>query len=305
VARLRRLAADLGPSETVSLKMVPESDLDRLRVAPDDPLRELVRLANPMSEEMAVMRRSLLPGLLRAAARNQAHQRPAGALFEIGPTYAPRPDGLAEERAWLAALLFGAPERAHWRAAPAPVDLFAATGLAEALGRGVRVRVSAAPGAAAPYGHPVRQAVLRAGGADVGWAGEIHPLVLREFDVRGPAAALVLDLPALLAARPAAPQFADLLSVPVSTRDLAVVVGEDARAADLAAAALGAGGPLVRDAVVFDRYAGAPVPDGKVSLALRLSIADPGRTLTDEEIEGAVDAVVRALREGFGAELRA
>ncbi len=56
---------------------------------------------------------------------------------------------------------------------------------------------------------------------------------------------------------------------------------------------------------MFDRYAGAPVPDGKVSLALRLSIADPGRTLTDDEIEGAVDAVVRALRERFGAELRA
>ncbi len=226
VARLRRLAADLGLSETLSLKMVPESDLDRLRLAPDDPRRDLVRLANPMSEEMAVMRRALLPGLLRAAARNQAHQRPAGALFEIGPAYAPRPDGLAEERPWLAALLFGTPERSHWRAPPPPVDLYAATGLAEALGRGVRARVAAAPGAAAPYGHPARQAVLRAGEADVGWAGEVHPLVLREFDVRGPAAALLLDLPALLAARSAAPQFADLLSVPVSTRDLAVVVGE-------------------------------------------------------------------------------
>jgi len=314
VLRLSRRAADLGLSEAVTYRFVPESDADRLRLAADDPRRRVVRLANPLSEEMAVMRRSMLPGLLRAAARNQRHQRPAGGLFEVGRTYAPREDGLAEEREWFAALVFGAPVRDHWRA-PAPAnDVWSAIGLAEALARTGGVRLRPTPNAA-PYFHPVRQARLLAAGRDgeaaddappVAWAGEVHPLVLRAFDVTGPVTAVVIDLAALLAAAPAgATPFEDLLTVPVSTRDVAVVVPAEVRAADLVATARAAGAPLVREAGVFDRYAGAQVGEGLVSLALRLVIADPGRTLTDAEIGEAVERVRAALAARHGASLRA
>ena len=96
--RLEPLAADLGLSEAVTYRQVPEADPDALRLAAGDPRRPGRDLAHPMSGEMAVMRRSMLPGLLRAVARNQAHQRADGGLFEIGRTYAPREDGLADER---------------------------------------------------------------------------------------------------------------------------------------------------------------------------------------------------------------
>ena len=91
--------------------------------------------------------------------------------------------------------------------------------------------------------------------------------------------------------------------MPVSTRDLALVVAEGVAAADLVAAARAAGAPLVRDVRVFDRYAGEQVEEGHVSLALRLSLADPGRTLTDDEIDAAVARVRDALAER-GARLR-
>jgi phenylalanyl-tRNA synthetase beta chain len=302
--RLARRAADLGLAEAISYHFVPASDVDRLRLAPDDPRRELVRIANPLSEEMAVMRRSLVPGLLRAAARNQARQLPAGALFEAGRTYAPLPDGMADEREWLVGLLFGQPPREHWRRPPEPVDLFRVKGIAEALAASARVALETGP-AAQPYGHPARQAELRAGGAKVGWCGEIHPLVLRDFDVRGPAAAFGLDLGALFEAAPAGwPEYRAMLSVPASQRDLAVVVDDTVAAADLVAAAREAGGDLVREVRVFDRYAGDQVPEGSVSLALRLVIADPDRTLTDDEIDAPVEAVARALEARFGAERR-
>ncbi len=302
--RLTRLAADVGFSEAITLHFVPASDADRLHLVADDPRRQVVRLANPLSEDVAVMRRALLPGLLRAAARNQAHQHPSGAIFEVGRTYAPRPDGLADEREWLVAMMFGQPARDHWRAPARAVDFWAAKGVAETLARAADVRVTVAS-ASANYGHPVRQAELRAGGAKVGWVGEIHPAVLRNFDVRGPVAVVGLDLQALLDAAPAErPAFEDLLSVPASTRDLALVVGDTVRASDLIAAARNSGGALVRDVRLFDRYVGDPVPAGKVSLALRLTIADPGRTLTDDEIEAPVGAVIAALRDGFEAELR-
>jgi phenylalanyl-tRNA synthetase beta chain len=301
--RLARLAADLGLSEAITYRFVPESDADALRLAPDDPRRAVVRLANPLTEEMAVMRRSMLPGLLRAVARNQAHQGVSGGLFEIGRTYAPRPDGMADEREWLAAVLWGRRGGDHWRAAPGPVDVHAATGLAGALTRAAGARLEVRPNAA-NYFHPVRQARLVDGEDPVAWAAEVHPLVLRAFEVTGPVAAVVIDLERLLAAAPAEPpQFRDLVSVPVSTRDLAVVVAEDLPAADLVAAARTAGGAIVSDVAVFDRYAGEQVGAGRVSLAIRMTLVEPGRTLTDAEIDAAVARVTDALAER-GARLR-
>jgi phenylalanyl-tRNA synthetase beta chain len=293
--RLARLAADLGLSEAVSYHFVPEADADALRLAPDDPRRRVVRLAHPMSGEMAVMRRSMLPGLLRAVARNQAHQRADGGLFEIGRTYAPREDGLADERRFLAAVRWGEVGGEGWRGERRPVDVHVAAGLAAALigAAGVAAEPSAN---AAPYFHPVRQARMTAAQAPLAWVGEVHPLVLRAFDAAPPVAALVVDMDALLAAAPTAPPaYRDLLTVPVSTRDVAVVVPEGARSADLVAAARAAGAPLVRSVRVFDRYVGEQVGEGNVSLALRLELADPGRTLTDEEIDAAVARVLEAL----------
>ena len=302
--RLERLAADLGLSEAITYHLVPEGDPDALRLAPDDPRRDPVRLAHPMSGEMAVLRRSMLPGLLRSVARNQAHQRADGGLFEIGRTYAPREDGLADERSFLAAVLWGRVGAEGWRAAPRPADVHAATGLAAALIGAAGVAVEPRPNAA-PYFHPVRQARLVAGDAVLGWAGEVHPLVLRAYDVTPPVAAAVLDLDAILAAAPAdPPAYEDLLTVPVSTRDLAVVVPETTRAAELVGAAREAGAPLVRSVRVFDRDAGEQVGEGRVSLALRLELADPGRTLTDDEIDAAVARVREAL-EAVGGRLRA
>lgn len=302
--RMTRLAADLGFSEAITLHFVPASDADRLQLAPDDPRRQVVALANPLSEDVAVMRRSLLPGLLRAAARNQAHQHPSGAVFEVGRTYAPLPDGLADEREWLVGMMFGQPARDHWRAPARTIDLWGVKGIAETLARAAGVQIATAT-ASATYGHPLRQAELQAAGAKVGWVGEIHPTVLRNFDVRGPVAVVGLDLQALLDAAPAErPAFEDLLSVPASTRDLALVVADTVRASELVAAAREAGGALVRDVRLFDRYVGDPVPAGKVSLALRLTIADPGRTLTDDQIDAPVTTVRDALRDAFEAELR-
>jgi len=301
--RLARRAADLGLSQAITYSMVPESDADRLRMADDDPRREVVKLAHPLSEEMGVLRRSMLPGLLRAAAHNQAHQRAYGGLFEFGRTYAPAAEGLADERDWFAALLFGQPESDQWRLEASPVDFFTAKGLIEELAGTARVSLQSHPNSA-PYFHPARQARLQSGDDVIGWAGEVHPLVTDEFGVRGPAAAVVLDLDALRAASPEKPiQFEDLVTVPVSRRDLALIVDDAVPAARLPEVARSAA-KLVRDAHVFDRYAGDQVPEGKVSLALRLVIADPGVTLTDEEIDAQVRAIAGALDAELGATLR-
>jgi phenylalanyl-tRNA synthetase beta chain len=273
-----------------------------LRLAEDDPRRHVVAIANPISEEMAVMRRSLLPGLLRAVAVNQSHQRRDGGLFEIGRTYAPRSDGQADEPEQIACVLFGSPGASGWRQSPDPVDVFSATGVGAALAATARVKLSPAVGAE-PYLHPVRQAKLVAGAATIGVAGEVHPLVLEAAGVDGPVAFASLSLAEILEAQAAHPGFEDLISVPVSTRDVAVVVSEGVRSVDLVDCAKSAGAPLVRSAEIFDRYVGEQVPDAHVGLAIRLTLVEPGRTLTDEEIDAAVGRVVGALADA-GATLR-
>jgi len=139
----------------------------------------------------------------------------------------------------------------------------------------------------------------------VGVAGELHPAVLRDFGVRGPVAALTLMVRELVKVRPADPRrYTDLISVPVSTRDLALLIPDTVTAAHVLDVAREAGGHLVRGAEVFDHYAGDQVPDGRVSLAIRLTIAEPGRTLTDDEIDGVTQRAVAALGDQVGAELR-
>lgn len=302
-ARLEDDAAALGLFQVVNYRFVPDGDADLLRLEAGDPGRDVVRIANPVSEEMAVMRRSLLPGLLRAAAHNQRHQRRDGGLFELGRTYVPRPDGLADEPEQFAAVAFGADAPTGWIRAPRPVDVFTATGIAERLTATARVDPVTGPGDA-PYLHPVRQARLSAGERELGIAGEVHPLVARAFDVDGPVVFVSLDLGTLAAAERPSPVYEDLLTVPVSTRDVAVVVPDDVPAARLVAAARAAARPLGRGVSVFDRYAGEQIGDGMVSLALRVELADPGRTLTDEEIDTTVARVVGALAE-HGAKMRA
>lgn len=304
VVRLTRLACDLGIHEAITYHFVPEADFDRLQMPADDPARDVVRLSNPLTEDMAVMRRRLLPGLLRAVAHNQAHQRPDGALFEIGRLYAPRPDGLADEREWLTAVLFGTQRGGGWRDAGRPADLYVATGLVTALAHGIGVRDVTMRPASVAYGHPARQADIMSGDVRVGWAGEVHPLVMRAFDVKGPVAALAIDTAAALEVSREA-RFDDIISVPVSTRDVSLLVGRRTLAADLVAVAREVGGTLVRHAAIVDRYEGEQVGEGRVSLLLRMTIADPGRTLTDDEIDACVEAVVEQLAARFQAERRA
>ena len=185
------------------------------------------------------------------------------------------------------------------------MDVWAASGLGIGLAASVGVHAEAVAGVKEPWLHPVRQARLTAGGIVVGVAGEVHPAVLKAFDVKGPVVAVTLRIPALTQVGPEEPRrYVDLISVPVSARDLAVLVPETVTAAHVLDVAREAGGDLLQRAEVFDHYAGDQVPEGQVSLAIRLTIAEPGRTLTDEEIDGVTERAVAALRDQVGAELR-
>jgi phenylalanyl-tRNA synthetase beta chain len=312
--RLRRRVEDLlrdrGLDECISYSFTSQRALERLRVEGD-----ALRLENPLSEEQAVMRPLLLPGLLDAARHNAAHGRPALALFESAHVYKPSgaPDGAApgspggrmpaEERHHLAMLQTQALP-GGWRSEERPADFYSARAVLEAVlsVAGIDWR---AEEAAAPFLHPGRAAAVMSGERDLGWVGELHPLVAQEWDLTGPVAAFEIDIDALMELAEARTEgYRDVTSFPAVLQDIAVVVGEDVRAARVVDAVRDAGGSLLESAEIFDVYRGDQVGADEKSLALRLSFRAPDRTLTDAEVSERRAAIESALRQ-IGGRLRA
>jgi phenylalanyl-tRNA synthetase beta chain len=310
--RLEDLLRDRGLLEAISYSFTSRDALGRLRLAGIEPLR----IENPLSEELSVMRPLLLPGLLDAARHNTAHGRAGVSLFESGHVYLPTgplepaPDGSpggktpAEEHHHLGALLTEAAP-AGWRTPARPADFYAAKALLEAVLDAAGVEWRADEGGR-PFLHPGRAAaVITADGVELGWLGELHPLVLREWELQGPAAAFELDAGLLheLTKRRIA-TYSDVASFPAVLQDIAVIVPEDVPAARLAEVVRSGAGDLLASLRVFDLYRGEQVGAGNKSLALRLEFRAPDRTLTDEEVAERRAAIETEL-DSIGGRLRA
>jgi phenylalanyl-tRNA synthetase beta chain len=338
--RLRRRAADAlvgrGLYETVGWTFTAPGTLERLRLMPDDPRRAgALVLENPLSEEHALLRTTLLGSLLDSATHNAARGHGDLRLFEVGTVFAagadtgveefngdpaaparvatrarrgPRETGVHEHRA-LGVLLSGRAAPATWRTADPPrADLYAVKGILEALGEALRVAVSCAPAADPdrhPYLHPGRAADVLAGGESIGWLGELHPLV-EGWDAAG-AAVAEIDLDRLIALAEGEAderRYVDLISFPVLREDIAVILPVKVLAAEALAVVREAGGKLLDDARVFDVYSGPQVGEGRRSLAIALSFRATDRTLADGDVAPARERILDALRERLGGELR-
>jgi len=143
--------------------------------------------------------------------------------------------------------------------------------------------------------HPGRSAMVKLGGAVAGWIGEVHPDIAAEWELREAAIVAELTIDGLLAAIPGARRFASLPRFPLVARDLSFVCDESAAAESLQRTIRASAGPLLQSVDVVDRYTGGSIPREKVSLTLTLRYQHPARTLTGEEVQQSVDAVVRAL----------
>ncbi len=268
-----------------------------------------LRLANPISAELDVMRPSILPNLLMAARRNADRGFADHGLFEVGPQYA---DDTADGQSLMATgLRVGQSGPRHWSQRPRAVDAFDvkgdALGLLAALGAPVdNLQVSAdAPG----WYHPGRSGALRLGPTVIAWFGEIHPRVLRRLDVMGPAVAfeLYLERVPMPKAKKDAGAARPLLEAspfqPVE-RDFAFVVDDATPAEKLIRAAKGADKALVTNVALFDVYAGPNLGEGKKSLALSVTLQPTQGTLTEAEIEAVSQKIVAAVVKATGGSLR-
>jgi phenylalanyl-tRNA synthetase beta chain len=308
--QLKRLAADTlagaGLYEAIGWSWSAPELADRLRLGADDPRRRALAVENPMSAEHALMRTTLIGGLLDVARRNVTHGTPDVAIFESGAVYRPR-DGapLPDEPHTVGVLLTGAVQAASWRESSPPVaDFFAAKGVLAALLDALRVDWTVIEGNE-PFLHPGRTAAVVVAGAPVGWLGELHPAIAAEWEIPTAVAAFEVDLDAVIAAVPGPVRYADYTSFPEIRQDLAVVVPQSVASAEVVAAVRAAGGTLLAAVEVFDVYRGAQIGDDEVSLALRLAFRSPERTLTDDEVAAQRSAIEAALAEQLGGRIRA
>ena len=294
-----------GLYECVCFPFVPDGDGDRLGLAPEDPRRRTLRILNPVKEEEGRLRSSLVPSLLRLARQNLDRQVDPIRVFEVSRVFHPQeePEPPAEPLS-LAALLTAPRQKRLWQAADPPPVFFELKGIAERLLIEMGCMASLREGAVQPYLHPGAAAAILAGEQVIGSIGELHPDVAARFEIDVPCALLELDLERSLRAPRRAARFREVSRFPQVRRDLAVYVEREQRAEDLLAAIAKTAGSDLHSVELFDRYQGAGVPEGQVSLAFRLVFQRLDRTLTDTEVTGAVDRVVRMLSHRFGGTLR-
>ncbi|MCL2031552.1 MAG: phenylalanine--tRNA ligase subunit beta, partial [Oscillospiraceae bacterium] len=292
-AAAKTLLRSFGYDEMLTYSFIGQSDYDLIGMPEDHPLRRSLKILNPLGEETSVMRTTALPGLARSLQRNLAARNAEVRLFEVAATYhLSEEGGLPEERD---NLLFGG---------YGDMDFFTLKGHAEALLEGFRVGGVSYTAASRFAFHPGRCAEVTAGGASLGVFGQLHPKVAAALGASVPVFACELRLDAILAQAAPESKYAPLPRFPAVTRDLALLADEGLTHAALLGAIRQYGGKLLADCALFDVYQGGGVPAGKKSMAYALTYRAPDRTLTDEEVDRAVQKLLRQLEKETGIVLR-
>ncbi len=290
---IRDILVGAGLTETITYAFVDRSG---------DTAADPVRLANPLADQQSVLRTSVVvPGLLEALETNVRQGRRDVALFELGRVFLPG-EPLPREERRLAILLAGAARPVHWSEQAREVDSFDARGQLEL----VFERLGLGPLVLDPEGprpdilHPGQSAAVVLGPERIGWLGTLRPGVREGKD---PVVVAEIALDPVLRRATTVARFETLARQPAVERDLSVLADVGMAAGEIVAKVEAAAGELLRQAEVKDRYDRPPVPAGKVSLMLSLRYQDPSRTLTSEEVQASVEAVIRELR-GAGLEIR-
>lgn len=300
----RRTIAALGYNECVTYSFIDKAAAEAFGGGSD-----AVRVDNPISSEMSHLRPDLLPGLLRAASRNQARGFADLALFEVGPVFAGGEPG--EQATVATGLLVGASAARDTFGSRRPVDVYDAKADVEAvlaaLAAPAKVQISRkVPG----WWHPGRSGAIGLGPNTLATFGEVHPRILQAFDVKGPAVAFsvqIANVPLPKTKTPTRPALAisDLQAV---DRDFAFVVDSGVEALTLVNAALGSDKALIENVRVFDQFTGekaeAQMGAGKKSIAITVRLQPQDTTLTDKDIEAVSAKIVEKVAKATGGTLR-
>lgn len=296
IDRVKDLLVDRGYQEAITYSFVDE-DI-QAAVAPE---MAVVRLKNPISSELAVMRTTLWCGLLKAALYNTNRQHTRVRLFETGLRFVNQ-NGSTDQQKMLAGLALGTAYNEQWGVATRKIDFFDVKADLQALFALSNCTVHY-HATAHPALHPGQSAeILNSQGQSIGWLGMLHPTLEKQLGFETPVFLFELDQNLLLEKR--IPAFKPLSKYPSVRRDLALIVSEDVLVSELMNCIKASGGPTLQEVTVFDIYRGKGVDEGHKSVALSLIMQDDTQTLTDTEIDATVSGLLTQLTTKMNAKLR-
>ena len=293
--RVKDALVSMGLYEILNYSFVSPRWLDKLGLSADDPRRNVVKLRNPLGEDTSVMRTTLVPSMLNTVAANLNRGIPEGRLFELSKVFVPadKPGELPEEKTALCVCAYGE-----------GVDFYTIKNIVVWLLAKFGVTAAIAADGDGYY-HPGRKAVMSVDGEKLATLGEIHPDVAEAFDIGRRVYVAEVDLDRLMPLEKDFYGIKPLPKFPAVSRDIAVVVNERVGVGTMMDAIRASAGKLLEAARLFDIYRGEKLGSERKSVAFAITLRAPDRTLTDEEINAAMDKVLKALKTQFGAELRA
>ncbi|MDD6024032.1 MAG: phenylalanine--tRNA ligase subunit beta [Oscillospiraceae bacterium] len=289
------LCRALGYSEILTYSFGSPSMFDMIRLPEDSPLRNVVKILNPLGEDTSVMRTTSLPCMMETLARNNAYRNKSAKLYELAKIYLPQEgEDLPREDVILTMGVYGS-----------GTDFFTLKGEIEAVLRGLNTKsVSCVAQKSNPSYHPGRCADLLVDGEIVGVYGQVHPLVAANYGISAEVYCAEINFTKLLTLLAPEAVYQPLPRFPAVERDLALICDDGHTAAQVEACIMAAGGKLLRKVRLFDLYRGKGIPEGKKSLAFNLELRADDRTLTDADSEGVISAILEKLRKELGITLR-
>ena len=289
------LCRGLGYSEIITYSFVSPTIFDQIRLPADSPLRNALRIQNPLGEDTSIMRTIALPSMLDILSRNNAYHNKAAKLYEIAKVYLPAEgQALPDEPKMLLLGTYGTSE-----------TFFTLKGEIEAVFAGLRLKKASYTAVKDnPSYHPGRCAKVTIDGVDVGIMGQVHPLVAANYGIDTDVYCAELNFTRLLNCRLPDATYTPLPKYPTVSRDLALVCDEAITVSQVEDVIVSSAGKLLRDVKLFDIYRGTGIPEGKKSMAFSLELRADDRTLTDTDSEGVVQKILAALKEQLNAALR-
>ncbi len=294
--QVKDMCVAMGCYEIYNYNFIGPATLNALRIPEDDEKRLAVKLLNPFGEDQSLMRTTLMAGMLNTLALNCNRKTGHGRFFEVGNVHFDNNADLPEERKMLGLIFTGDSE-----------SFFTLKGVVEYLLRklGIEDGAEFLPGGS-EFFQPGQKAVIKVNGQVIGEMGAVHPDTRKAFGVPQIAYAAELSVKKLFELREDGKTYKAIPKYPTVPRDIAVVVDEAVTSAQVSAVIKGAPVKVLLENVeLFDVYRGKGIPEGKKSMAYSYTIRAEDRTLTDEDINDAMNTIIAALKDGLNAELRA
>lgn len=307
IDKVKASLSSQGLYETISFALTNEETFNKLNIPQDSPLRKAVPIMNPLSDEYPLVRTTLLSSIFDNLARNLARKNDDVALFEVGSVFFPKAlpvTELPDEVVKIAGAITGRRNAQGWNQANDMVDFYDAKGIIEELLADLRVTRYTVEAGTHYAMHPGKTALFKKGRDVIATVGEVHPAVLSAYGITKPVYIFELDATTVMKYMAKDLKYKALPKYPATSRDLAMLVDVDVNAADIEKAMTKAASQNLTQITLFDVYTGKQVEEGKKSLAFSLTFQSNDKTLTDAEIDPAIEKIVAKLQKDFNANLR-